>query len=298
MPMKTMGACMADRAELVEAALEVYREGLALLDEEERVVFWNRAAETITGYPVARVLGRQVPAPLEALAQCPVGEPDARFAFLGPVVHAQHLRGHDLPLATRRIVLRDGLGERIGSAAVFHCAEQSAALSQPEEDDDGVESAQGQADLRERLEQEYERWRDGGEPLAILWIKADQGAQLRKTHGVRAWEAMLDALERTLANALLSGEELGNWSGDEFLLVTWPGLGDVLAKRAQALAGLARTTDFRWWGDRISITVSIGAAAVEDGEPLPELLKRTRQAMEDSVYSGGNHVTVATGRQA
>jgi diguanylate cyclase (GGDEF)-like protein len=280
----------------LEAALEVYREGLAVLDGEERVVFWNRAAETITGYPVARVLGRQIPAPLEALAQCPVGDPDARFTVCGPAVHAQHLRGFDLPLTARRIVLRDGLGERIGSAAVFHCAKQSAAFAQPEEED-GAESTAGQADLRERLEQEYERWRDGGEPLAILWIKADQGHLLRQTHGARAWEAMLEAVERTLANALLSGEELGKWSGDEFLLVTRPGPVEVLAKRAQALAGLARTTDFRWWGDRISITVSIGVAAVDEGEPLPELLKRARQAMEDSAYSGGNHVTAAAGRR-
>ena len=109
---------------------------------------------------------------------------------------------------------------------------------------------------------------------------------------------MLEAVGRSLANALLSGEELGSWSGDEFVLVTRPGPVDDLAKRAQALAGLARTTDFRWWGDRISVTVSIGAAVVEDGEPLPELLKRARQALEDSVYSGGNRVTVAGGRRA
>ena len=33
---------MANRAELVEAALDVYPEGLALLDHDERVVFWDR----------------------------------------------------------------------------------------------------------------------------------------------------------------------------------------------------------------------------------------------------------------
>ena len=26
------------------------------------------------------------------------------------------------------------------------------------------------------------------------------------------------------------------------------------------LAGLARTADFRWWGDRVSLTVSVGVA--------------------------------------
>ena len=52
---------MADRTELVEAALDVYPEGLALLDSDERVVFWNRAAEQITGLPAHELRSRTVP---------------------------------------------------------------------------------------------------------------------------------------------------------------------------------------------------------------------------------------------
>src|SRR5882672_11335902 len=121
---------MAERAELVEAALEVFREGLALLDSDDRVVFWNRAAETMTGYPGAQVLGRPLPGPLAGLSSCPIVEAEDRNGspVRGAVVHAQHQRGHDLPAVVRRVVLRDGLGERIGTAAIFHCAEQNAAL--------------------------------------------------------------------------------------------------------------------------------------------------------------------------
>jgi GGDEF domain-containing protein len=293
---------MADRAELVEAALEVYREGLALLDSDERVIFWNRAAEAITGYGGVQVLGRQIPGPLVALIIGPVCEPDdkARSLARGAMVHAQHLRGHDLPVMARRIVLRDGFGERIGSAAVFHCAEQSAALDTglAHADCGSRELTEAQTDLKERLESEYEASLDGGTPIGILWIAVDQASGLRKTHGARACEAMLEAVERTLANSLLSGEELGRWSDEEFLLATHEGAGDVLAKRAQALAGVARTTDFRWWGDRVSITVSIGLAVGQEEETLPELLERARLATEVSVHAGGNHVTAAPGRRA
>ena len=61
-------ASMTDRAELVEAALDVYPEGLALLDCDERVVFWNRAAEVMTGYSGAELVGRRLPEALEPLA--------------------------------------------------------------------------------------------------------------------------------------------------------------------------------------------------------------------------------------
>src|SRR4051794_26381422 len=68
LPISVTGGCMTDRVELVEAALDVYSEGLALLDGEERVVFWNRAAEAMTGYPGAEVIGRTLPESLAGLA--------------------------------------------------------------------------------------------------------------------------------------------------------------------------------------------------------------------------------------
>jgi GGDEF domain-containing protein len=59
---------------------------------------------------------------------------------------------------------------------------------------------------------------------------------------------------------------------------------------------MARTADFRWWGDRISLTVSVGAATAEKGEMLPGLLERAQSAMLASAAAGGNHITLAPGR--
>ena len=53
---------------------------------------------------------------------------------------------------------------------------------------------------------------------------------------------------------------MGRWGDDEFLIVAHERSAEMLASHAQTLAGLARTADFRWWGDRVSLTVSIGAA--------------------------------------
>jgi diguanylate cyclase (GGDEF)-like protein/PAS domain S-box-containing protein len=289
---------MAERAELVEAALEVYRDGLALLDSDDRVVFWNRAAETMTGYPGAQVLGRPLPGSLAGLTSCPVCEADARDGspVRGAMVHAQHPRGHDLPAVVRRVVLRDSLGERIGTAAIFHCAEQNAALPHGTTSD-GVDVKQSQDDFQERLEMEYQASMNGGAPLGILWITVDQAYELRKTHGARACEGMMETVERTLSNSLLAGEEIGRWGDDEFLVLAREGAGELLFNRARSLAGVARTADFRWWGDRVSITVSVGLAIAEGDEDLPGLVDRARLATESSVHAGGNHVTAASGRR-
>jgi len=64
------------------------------------------------------------------------------------------------------------------------------------------------------------------------------------------------------------------------------------------LAGLARTTDFRWWGDRVSLTVSVGAAQAERDGSLVDLLEWAKTAMLSSFHAGGNHITSAPGGKA
>ena len=68
---------------------------------------------------------------------------------------------------------------------------------------------------------------------------------------------------------------------------------EMLDAHAHRVGALARTADFRWWGDRVGLTVSIGASHTIPGETLQALLSDARQAMQSSAYAGGNQVTEA-----
>lgn len=285
---------MADRAELLEAALDVYPEGIGLLDKDERVVLWNRAAEHMTGFAAAQLIGRPVPGGLRGLADAPYWEPGALPEMgSGAVVHIQNPSGRNEALRARRVVLRDSMGGRMGTAAVFHQANKSAALPHGETGDD-MEVRQSQAELRERLERQFEAFVSERRPLGILWITVDQAAGMRKTHGPRACEAMLECVQRTLTNALHAGYEMGRWDDDEFLVMANEPDEAILANRGCVLAGIARTADFGWWGDRLTLTVSMGAATARPGDILSGLLERARHAMRCSLRAGGNQVTRAS----
>lgn len=286
------------REELLEAALDSLPKGIALLDESGNVVFWNRAATTITGYSGLELLGREIPESLAALfagAFRPYLKSKEEETCRGCGVHTLHKLGHDVPVVARTLVLRDGLGGRIGKAVVFHPAQRVDALPHGE-NGDGQGIAESQTNLEDRLETVYEDFTHCKVPFGVLWIDIDQAAELRKSHGDVACENMLLKVERAMANGLRSGEELGRWGKDELLAICYARTTEMLAEHGQTLAGLARTADFRWWGDRISITVSIGAAQVEDNEALADLLDRAQKAMETSADMGGNHVTWARGR--
>jgi diguanylate cyclase (GGDEF)-like protein/PAS domain S-box-containing protein len=287
---------MTDRTELLESALDSLPDGIALFGVEGEVVFWNQAAEAITGYAGAEVLARPIAESLEPLLDgSRPGEPGSGMrAGCGALVHARHKLGHELQAITRTLVLRDGLGGRIGSAAVFHPVESLDALPHGQTDEDeAVETSQ--ADLEDRLRIEFDDFEHGGPPFGVLWINVDQAHELRKTHGAGACEAMLEKVHRALAQGLRPGEEIGRWGDDEFLIMAHERTPEMLAAHAHALAGLARTADFRWWGDRVSLTVSIGAAQAEHGQTgaVAELLESAQAAIASSIHAGGNSVTLA-----
>lgn len=297
-PMKHIeGLCMTDRAELLEATLDSLPEGIALLGENRTVAFWNHAAQTITGYAAMDVLGRAAPEPLKPLLECcpAPGEPESNSSQevgRGCMMHAHHKLGHEVTTMARQLFLRDALGKRIGMAVLFHPAECLDALPHGETGDD-EDVAASQADLKDRLESLFEDFNRGGLPFGVLWITVDQAHDLRKTHGVGACEAMLTRVEHTVAQGLRPGEHLGRWGEDEFLIISHERTPAMLANHAQALAGLARTTEFRWWGDRVSLTVSIGAAQAERAGTLAQLLDRAKAAMFTSFHAGGNQITSA-----
>jgi len=97
--MKAVEGFMADRGELLEAALEVYPEGLALLDEQGRVVFWNHAAESATGYNRSSLVARQLPQALAALVSDPDNErvSGLRYGSYPAVAHLCTLSMREVP---------------------------------------------------------------------------------------------------------------------------------------------------------------------------------------------------------
>ena len=63
-------------------------------------------------------------------------------------------------------------------------------------------------------------------------------------------------------------EIIGRWGDNEFLVIAHERTAELLSEHARRLAGFARTADFRWWGDRIGLTVSIGASHAIEADTL------------------------------
>ena len=294
-----------DRAEILAAALSQLEEGIAVLDTGARVLFWNPAAEAITGHLSADLLSRALPsdayeidpqhhaahaAHVKAVPAAPDNGAPAERPLL---VILHHKQGHTLPAMLRRTALRDALGKRFGTLLRFHPVEEIDTLPHGALDENGVRENRveaSQADMEERLDEAWQEWHTNTVPFGLLWINVDQAAMLRKTHGRDAADAMLGIVERTLLHGLKPTEILGRWGTHEFLVLCHERTPEMLDAHAHRLGSLARTADFRWWGDRVSLSVSIGAAHAAEDESLRSLLLRAQRGMQESIYLGGNHI--------
>ena len=291
---------MAERIEVLEAALESLPEGIALLGAEGQVVFWNRAAEAIAGYAGAELLSQQAPEPLKPLLSpgtSPVGIEDKdekEQSGRACLARFPHKLGHEVPVIARHYPLRDESGGRIGAAIVFHPTEGLDALPHGEcSPGSSVETSR--TEFEDRLGAVFEDFLQGGEAFGVLWIMVDQSHDLRQTHGAGACDAMLEKIERALVSGLRTAEEMGRWGDDEYMILSHERTPEMLAAHAQALVIQARSADFRWWGDRVMITVSIGAAHAVRGGNLIDLLEQAKASMISSRQAGGNRSTPAPG---
>lgn len=326
---------MSDRMEMLEAALDLVDGGVAILDRQMNVAFWNKSAAMLTGYPAQDVIFQPCPEGLcrtgedhrdhmvgafrqsqQLDAFAVLGGTSARYADTGrtalledPLLSTEeddpqqspipvslvHRLGHSVPVMLRKAVLRNAAGDPTGTALLFYPVEEVDALPHGELGE-GADIERSQSDMEDRLGAAHHQWMTARMPFGLLWITVDQAQDLRKTHGREACEAMLRTVEQTLLRQMKPAEVIGRWGNNEFLVLAHERTSELLAEHARRLAGLARTADFRWWGDRVGLTVSIGTSHATDGDTLQSLLNRARQAMQSSCYAGGNHVTEARER--
>jgi diguanylate cyclase (GGDEF)-like protein/PAS domain S-box-containing protein len=295
-------------AEILQAAIGALEDGVAVLDGDARVLLWNQSAAAISGYGSAEMLSRPLPKEayeidlhhLEAHRDCsnPSRSEVGTLTERPLLVQIRHKKGHSLPAMLRRTALRDELGKRFGTLLRFHPVEEIDTLPHGMTDgcDDGLLNhlEESQTGLQDRLDEAMQEWELNQVPFGVLWITVDQALTMRKTHGHDASEAMLRIVEQTLLHGLRPTEMLGRWGTNEYLVVSHERSGEMLESRAKHLAQLSRTADFRWWGDRVPLTISVGAAQANENRKLAALLNRAQKAVEASQSEGGNRVTTGT----
>jgi diguanylate cyclase (GGDEF)-like protein len=102
---------------------------------------------------------------------------------------------------------------------------------------------------------------------------------------------------RTLSNALRPTDVVARWDEHRLLAIVKNCERSALKSVAERVRKMESYSTVEWWGDELSVTVSIGGTAAMQGDSVEDLVERAQSALRISMEEGGNRVSVffATG---
>jgi diguanylate cyclase (GGDEF)-like protein/PAS domain S-box-containing protein len=299
---------LALNPDIYRAVLECLPIGVYLVDRGRQIVFWNTSAERITGYLGQEVIGHFCHDNLlmhcdenQAIlcgTACPLKNTMQDGRAREANVFLRHKDGQRVPVRVRAVAIRDEFGAIIGSAELFEergCRLTEAGTSRVSAGIslDEVTELPGRRAMLAGLETALEQFAATQEPFGVLSIAIDNLDHLRSFDGQQAVRAVLYAAGQTLARSTRPSDMVGRWRQDRFAaIVVCPAATGLrtCAARVQRLVGMA---DVAWWGDRLSVTVSIGGTMVRAGDTVESLMGRAEDALEASLAEHGNSILVA-----
>jgi diguanylate cyclase (GGDEF)-like protein/PAS domain S-box-containing protein len=282
-------------------------DGIFLIDTDKKIRFWNRTAETISGYADAEVCG----SPCRDFFGC---RPDCANdrCETGCVIDYFLLQG--LPYAAR-IFLRRRNGERLelsirsnpffgkdgtldGAVVAFQEASDSSEISRRVEDLarlayldplTGLANRRyAEGNLSSRLaELRRNRW-----PFGLVMMDVDGFKQVNDRFGHGSGDRVLQAIASSLLASSRAVDTLGRWGGDEFIAV----LSNVNKRELLEAANKFRVVVERVRvlavdGSVLTTSISLGATAALPEDSIDTLVRRADDLLYESKYGGKNRLS-------
>lgn len=199
---------------------------------------------------------------------------------------------------TREVVLKNGDRVKIGPTIFKYFSGADVEAQYHEEIYrmtiiDGLTQIYNKRYLYEALERELIRGRRHERELCILMFDIDHFKRINDVHGHLAGDYVLKEVARVVQARIRRDEVFARYGGEEFAII----LPETPISGATALAETLRQKvadhSFVFQADSIKVTISLGAALMEEGDrTAADLIKRADEKLYQAKRTGRNRVCV------
>lgn len=281
-------------------------DGVYYVDKNRTILFWNKAAEEITGYAAEEIVGKQCQDSQlnhiddEGRPLCIIGCPLFATIIDGKQrldnVFVRHKQGYRIPITVNITPLYEE-GEIAGAIEVF--TQNSPKVY----DDDLVEQLSGIAMhdtltglpnrryLESFLEYRLKEFGRFQRPFAVLFSDIDDFSGFNNRFGHEVGDAVLVNIAASIKRSMRSTDLIGRWGGEEFVGIysiakeyDAPILGEKLRR-------LVENTEVVHAGSALKLSVSVGITVARPGDTVASIISRADGLMYDSKREGKNRVT-------
>lgn len=290
-------------AQLCAQLVALAEDAMIVIDNNHRIVVFNKGAEEMFGYGEKEALGQRLdmlmPERFHLQHDAMVDEFGAGSLDLKAMgrrnrqIYGRRKDGNEF-LASAQIMR---IGDKKGRfyAAVFRDISQS---KKTEEEllhlavIDPLTGAYNRREFTVMSEREALRSHRYHHPLSLLMIDIDHFKKLNDSHGHAAGDKVLQRVSTLCVNTLRNVDFFGRWGGEEFVALlpeTDIEGASIIAERLRKIIG----DNLLVFNDqKINFTVSIGIAQFKDGETTIEgPVSRADTAVYDAKKAGRNRIS-------
>ena len=281
-------------------------QGVCIVDREGKILFWNRAAERISGFLGQEVAGQAIRGDLllHASTYRPLlagedlaGGQEACGRCVTETVLLLHRDGHRVLASLQSYPIHTADGEAAGAVDVFRelvpAGEQGVRDYEVYGCSDVYTNCAKRAYGELAVEHALAMLNEFGIPFGWLRIGLDRAEDLDRTFGHGMVEAAVKMAAAALDRNLGAQDVLARWGDSELRVLIHRCTHPELAAAAERLCLLVRTSSLDWWGDRRHVAVCIGGATAEPGDTLELLEGRANGAFEGCRAAGGDRAAIA-----
>lgn len=287
-----------------EKVLEHLEEGVYFVDCDRRITYWNDGAERLSGYTAGDAIGRLCSdnflGHVDAcgrelcLKGCPLssvirdGQPRMAEFYL------RHHEGHRVPVSVRVMPMKNAEGAIVGAVEIFNDGGQGENAGRRVAElehmafRDALTNLPNRRYLQMKLEQAFEEHERFDRSYGLLMFDLDNFKQVNDGYGHEIGDALLKIIARTLSAGQRNAGLIGRWGGEEFLIVMPDIQPAALGDFAERCRIMIAQSFLMAGGDRVSVTASIGATVLGQGDSAESAIRRVDDLMYESKRSGGN----------
>ncbi|WP_437201818.1 diguanylate cyclase [Planctomicrobium sp. SH664] len=277
--------------------LESLYDAFYIIDSSRRILVWSSGAAKLFSKPVSEVL--QTRWTRQLIAKSPPSSDPLEAVFLTgqTCCHAMTVQdpgGTFLDVDVQAIPIQSESGQVLGVIELICNGKESKQYRgqfrslQIAATRDPLTGVLNRGELEKRLAECHDHWlTQPNEIYSVMFLDLDHFKAINDNISHAVGDRVLTDVARMLQDELYSGEIVGRYGGEEFVIICPQSDLQTTVQRAERIRRVIQASVFADRPD-LRVTASFGVSQIEQGDTVETVVARADQALYDAKRQGRN----------
>jgi diguanylate cyclase (GGDEF)-like protein/PAS domain S-box-containing protein len=288
-----------------ETAAENTVDGIYFVDRKRKILYWNKAAEEITGYKKEEIINKRCfdnilrhvdeNGTLLCLTKCPLVRAMEKGEIVSENVYLHDKNGARIPVNVETIPVRNRKGEIVGAVERFNqgwglpLIRENIQKLQKDAFIDQLTQIPNRRYLEIKIDEAIKEVNLLNKSHGFLFIDIDDFKKLNDTYGHLIGDRVLRTIAQTILSNIKPHDIVGRYGGEEFAVILKDIDEENLKKFTNTIRILINNSSIDIDGRELSITTSIGCTLIRKDDTIQSLIARADALMYEVKKSGKNN---------